>query len=191
MDVKRDSDKKLESELADLFESKAIVKANENLANAMETGADETVLPIIRQTVRRELAKKASTSKKAKRKKSSGGSKNQESMPKRFGPSKHEKSNDKSKKKLSTSNQPSKKKSNDDGDKSATDDDKSAASSKSKKRGRSQSQPRSILKAPKVTFKKTRGRSPSKRNRGSSKSKPAADHGESNSGESSTEGNKN
>ena len=191
MDVKRDSDKKLESELADLFESKAIVKANDNLANAMETGADETVLPIIRQTVRRELAKKASTSKKAKRKKSLGGPKNQESTPKRSGPSKHEKSNDKSKKKLSTSNQASKKKSNNDGDKSATDDDKSAASSKSKKRGRSKSQPRSILKAPKVTFKKTRGRSPSKRNRGSSKSKLAADRGESSSGESSTEGNKN
>lgn len=190
MDVKRDTDKKLESELADLFNSKAIVKANKNLADAMETDADETLLPIIQKTVRRELAKKASASKKASRKKSSGDSKSQESTPKRSGHSKRETSKDASKKKQSKSKQPSKKTYSD--DEHAADDDKSAASNGSKKRGRSKSQPRSILKnAPKVTFKKSRGRSPSKRNRGSSKSKSAANRDGSNSGESSAEGNEN
>lgn len=190
LDVKRDTDKKLESELADLFESKAIVKANKNLADAMETGTDETVLPFIQKTVRRELAKKASANKKASRKKSSGDSKSQESTPKRSGQSKRGKSKDASEQKPSKSNQPSKKKSSD--DEKAADDDKSTASNGSKKRGRSKSQPRSILKnAPKVTFKKRRGRSSSKRNRGSSKSRSAANRDGSSSGESTTEGNEN
>jgi hypothetical protein len=188
LDVKRDTDKKLDSELTDLFKSKAIVKANKNLADAMESGTDETVLPIIQKTVRREMAKKASANKKASRKKSSGDSKSQESTPKRSGRSKHETSKDASKQKPSKSNQPSKKKSSD--DEHAADDDKSTASNESKKRGRSKSQPRSILKnAPKVTFKKTRGRSSSKRNRGSSKSRSAASRDGSSSGESPTEGN--
>ena len=187
LDVKRDTDKKLESELADLFESKAIVKANQNLADAMESGTDETILPVIQKTVRREMAKKASANKKASRKKSSGDSKSQESTPKRSGHSKRGRSKDASNKKQSKSNQPSKTKSSD--DENAADDDKSAASNGSKKRGRSKSQPRSILKnAPKVTFKKRRGRSSSKRNRGSSKSRSAANRGESSSGESTTEG---
>ncbi len=54
MDVKRDTNKKLDSELADLFNSKAIVKANKNLADAMETDTDETLLPIIQKTVQQE-----------------------------------------------------------------------------------------------------------------------------------------
>jgi hypothetical protein len=63
MDVKRDTNKKLDSELADLFNSKAIVKANKNLADAMETDTDETLLPIIQKTVQQEWAKNASANK--------------------------------------------------------------------------------------------------------------------------------
>ena len=185
IDVKRDNNKKLESELADLFNSKAIVKANDKLADAMETDADQTVLPLIQKTVRRELAKKASANKKASRKKSSGDPKNQESTPKRSGHSNRAKLNDGSKKKPLKSSQPSNKRSTN--DIKSADDDRSAASSESRKRGRSKSQPRSILKKSKVTFK--RGRSPSKRNCGSSKSKSAARCDGSNSGESTNKTN--
>jgi hypothetical protein len=63
-DVKRDHTKKLDAELSGLFQSKAIVKANEKLADAMEMGADQTIKPLIEKSVQREMAKKTSTNKK-------------------------------------------------------------------------------------------------------------------------------
>jgi len=186
IDVKRDTDKKLESELADLFNSKAIVKANKSLADAMETDADETLLPIIQKTVRRELAKNASANKKASRKKSSGDPKNQESTPGKSGHSNRANSSSSSKKQLPKSCQKSNTKSDNKDNSAANDnDDKSTASNENKKRGRSKSRPRSILKKPKVTFQ--RGRSPSNRKDRSNKSKSAANRDGSNSGENTNE----
>jgi hypothetical protein len=63
-DVKRDHPKKLNAELSELFQSKAIVKANEKLADAMEMGADQTIKPLIEKSVQREMAKKTSANKK-------------------------------------------------------------------------------------------------------------------------------
>ncbi|KAL3827473.1 hypothetical protein ACHAXA_003742 [Cyclostephanos tholiformis] len=145
-DVKRDHTKRLDAELSDLFESKAIVKANKQLADAMETGADQTVRPLVEQIVRREMAKKISANKKASRKKSSGGPKNQGSTPENSGQSNRANSGEKAKSKNAKSNRQSKKKSKDDTE--LSDDDKSAASNESRKRGRSP-KPRSILKTSK------------------------------------------
>jgi hypothetical protein len=49
-DVKRDT-KKLDAKLSELFKSKAIVKANKKLADTMETGADQTIKPLIKKSV--------------------------------------------------------------------------------------------------------------------------------------------
>ena len=187
MDVKRDTDKRVDAELSDLFERKATVTANTNLADAMETDTESTIMPLIQKEVERAMAKKATANKQASRKKSSGNSKSQESTPARSGRSNHAKSNDESNKNQSKSSQSSKKKSNDD-KKSADDDDKSAASNESRKRGRSKSQPKGILKKSKVTFQ--RGRSSSKRKRKSSKSRSNANRDGSNSGESTNESKK-
>jgi len=192
-DVKRDTDKKVDAELSDLFECKATVTANTSLADAMETGAELTIVPLIQKEVERAMAKKATASKQASRKKSSGNSKSQESTPARSGRSNHAKSNDESKKNQSRSSQPSKTRSSQSSkkkskDNQADDDDTSAASNESRKRGRSKSQPVGILKKPKVTFQ--RGRSSSKRKRKSSKSRSNANRDESNSGESTNESRK-
>lgn len=188
MDVKRDTDKKVDAELSDLFESKATVTANNNLADAMDTGADATILPLIQKEVERAMAKKSTATKQAIRKKSTGDSKSQESTPARSGRSNHAKSNDESNKNRSKSHQSSKKKSKND-NKSADDDEKSDASNESRKRPGSP-QPPGILKKPKVTFQKTRGRSPSKRKRKSSKSRSNANRDGSNSGESTNKSKK-
>jgi hypothetical protein len=84
----------VDAELSDLFESKATITANNNLADAMETGADATILPLIQKEVERAMARKSTATKQAIRKKSSGDSKRQESMPVRSGCSNHAKSND-------------------------------------------------------------------------------------------------
>ena len=176
-DIKRDSLQKVDAELADLFESKAIVNANENLEKALDNGNDTTVLPMISKEVDRQLKLRSSRAKKSLRKKSSGDPKNHGSTPAKSGQSGKSTSKERSKKKKSKSRQESHQSSS----KNSEDEDASSTgtgSSSGKKRGRSKSRPppTSILKKPKVTFKKTE-QSSSNKSRSRSKSKNRRDKG--------------
>lgn len=175
-DIKRDSLQKVDAELADLFESKAIVNANENLERALDNGEDSTVLPMISKEVDRQLKLRSSRAKKSLRKKSSGDPKNHGSTPAKSGQSGKSTSKERSKKKKPKSQQ----KSHQSSSETSEDEDANSTgnSSTGKKRGRSKSRPppTSILKKPKVTFKKTE-QSSSDKSRSRSRSKNRRDKG--------------
>lgn len=174
-DVRRDSLQKVDAELADLFESKAIVNANENLERALDNGNDTTVLPLISKEVDRQLKLRSSRAKKSLRKKSSGDPKTHGSTPAKSGQSGKSTSKNNSKKKKSKSQQESHQSSS---EKSEDEDANSTGSSTGKKRGRSKSrpQPTSILKKPKVTFKETE-QSSSNKSRSRSRRRSQQDKG--------------
>jgi hypothetical protein len=176
-DVNRNSSKKLETELANLFEVKAIVSANSNLAKTLDTTADETIQPLIQKEVERQLHSRAQKSKNASRKKSSGDTKNQESTPKKRSGAKNAKSGHKSsekpsessKKKSSKSQKKSKTNSKNDDMQSLGSSSISSASSKKRRRKSktTSSPPPSILrrsKRAKVTFESGKKHSPRKKN---------------------------
>jgi hypothetical protein len=189
-DIKRDAEHKMDAELSDLFNSKATVDANNDLENALDKGADATVGPLIAKEIAKQLGRRASNAKKSLRKKSSGNPKNQGSTPENSGHSGNDKSNARSKTKKSKSQKRSQQSSGEESDDAVS----SVSSSGTKKRGRSKSRqpPPSILKKPKVTFKKTtqssstksRSRSTSKKTRRSQRdTEPADNQDGSNKGE--------
>ena len=186
-DIKRDAEHKLDAELADLFNSKATVDANIDLEQALDKGADATVGPLIAKEIAKQLGRRSSNAKKSTRKKSSGNPKNQGSTPVKSGHSGNDNSNARSRNKRSNSPKKSQQL-------SGNDSDETVDSSGTRKRGRSKSrQPLpSILKKPKVTFKKTkqsssnksRSRSPSKKTRRKKQdAEPADNQDGSNNGE--------
>jgi hypothetical protein len=198
-DINRNSTKKLETELANLFEVKAIVTANSNLAKALDTAADETIQPLIRKEVERQLHSRAQKSKNAIRKNSSGDTKNQESTPKKKSGAKNaksghkspEKQSESSKKKLSKSQPKSRKNSKNDDTQSIGSSSLSSAGSKKRRRKSKtmSSPPPSILrnsKRAKVTFESGKKHSPRKKNK-KNRHDPNESPDESSSGESTVQ----
>jgi hypothetical protein len=195
-DVNRNSSKKLENELANLFEIKAIVSANSNLEKALDTTANETIQPLIQKEVERQLHSRAQKSKHASRKKSSGDTKIQESMPKKKSGAKKAKSGHKSpekpsessKKKPSKSQKKSRTNSKNDDTQSVGNSSISSAGSKKRRRKpkTASSPPPSILrssKRAKVTFesgkKATPRRKKTKKHHDSDESQDESSSGES------------
>jgi len=194
-DANRNSSKKVDSELADLFESKAIVNANTQLAIAMDSTADDnTIAPLIMKEVERQLQSRAQKSKKSMRKKSSGDAKNQTSKPNRSGAKKAKSGHNKPEKQTDSSKRKpvrlrKKLKTN-----SLKDDSESVGSSSISSAGTKRrrhhttpsSPPTSILKKPKVTFEGAKKHSPRRK---ATKKRPDSDESpdESSSGESTVQ----
>ena len=176
-DLQCDRDKKTDAELASLMATNSVKDANDKFADAMDNGADKTVLPLIQKEVARQLGKRASKAKQAARKKSLGDPKNQRSTPKKNGTSKTKKSTRDSNKTMQRSSLKLKPPSTD------GSDSNTSTSSASRKRGRTTNRtPRPILKK----GKKIRWSTPDpRRKKRSSSSDP--DQDESGSGESSNE----
>jgi hypothetical protein len=185
-DVQRDSVKKLETELASHFEQRAIIRANDQLAEAMDTEAGQTVRPLIEKEVQRQLQKRANKTKSSARKKSSGDPKSQRSMPEKSGSTKPKKSNAPSKEKNRKQKKKSTKISNDDTNSAAA----SSITSKSDTHGntrQSTSPPKSILRSTpntKVSFESKKKHSPRR------KTKTKRQRDDSPDGSSSGEGSK-
>lgn len=193
-DANRNSFKKLESELADLFECKAIVNANTQLAEALDTTADDTISPLIKKEVERQLQSRAQKSKNIMRKKSSGDAKNQTSKPKRSGPNKAKSGHNKPEKQIDSSKKKpvrlrKKSKTNSLNDDSQSIGDSSTSSAGSKRRRHHTTPltpPTSILKSSKrakVTFEGAEKHSPRrkamKKHRDSDESQDESSSGES------------
>ena len=109
----KESEKKMDSELALHFKKKEVDKANCALKNRMDTDeGDDAIRSIAREEIEKEKNKRVTNNKKKARKNSSGGDKNQEPKPTENGDS----SNDNSRKKKKKGQKESSKRQSDDHD---------------------------------------------------------------------------
>ena len=109
----KESEKKMDSELALHFKKKEVDKANGALKTRMDTDeGDDAIRSIAREEIAKEKNKRVTNNKKKARKNSSGGDKNQEPKPTENGDS----SNDNSRKKKKKGQKESSKRQSDDQD---------------------------------------------------------------------------